>query len=153
MAFADPARADDELTLAHQLLDRLDQRSTVLLAHTVALIKDAGTDLDVTGRAEALQTEVTDAGLPWLHRFINLALAFHHAVRGAHHDLAATITQLQDLTIGGDYAFFTDIAHFMGNLPLPETDPRTRWLNSTQATSDRWRALVAAWRAYLTQQS
>src|SRR5437660_379253 len=32
-AFADPARADDELALAHQLLAHLDQRATTLLAH------------------------------------------------------------------------------------------------------------------------
>ncbi|MFE5614157.1 hypothetical protein [Streptomyces sp. NPDC056524] len=122
----------------------------MLLARTVALIKDAGTDLNILGRAQALRTEVTGAGLPWLLRFINLALAFHHAVRGAHRDLTLTITRLQDLTAAGDYAFFTDIAHFMGNLPLPEPAPLTRWLDSTQATRARWQALVAARRAHLT---
>ncbi|MGW8882519.1 ATP/GTP-binding protein, partial [Streptomyces mirabilis] len=45
LSFADPARrAGDELALAHQLLNGLDQRSNTLLAQVVTLIKDAGTD-------------------------------------------------------------------------------------------------------------
>ncbi|MEV8457688.1 ATP/GTP-binding protein [Streptomyces sp. NPDC052095] len=44
LSFADPARADDELALAYQLLNGLDQRSNTLLARIVALIEDAGAD-------------------------------------------------------------------------------------------------------------
>ncbi|MEU2956708.1 hypothetical protein [Streptomyces xanthochromogenes] len=43
LSFADPQRAEDELALAHQLLDGLDQRANRLLAHITAGIKNAGT--------------------------------------------------------------------------------------------------------------
>ncbi|GAA1924217.1 ATP/GTP-binding protein [Streptantibioticus ferralitis] len=144
VAFADPVRADDELAFAYQLLDHLDQRATTLLAHTAALIKDAGTDRNVTGRAQALHTEVTDAGLPWLIRFLQIALAFHHAIQGAHQDLAATIDRLHELTAAtGDFAYFTDIAHFMGNLPHP-SHSTVRWLDGHGPVRERWHALVTA---------
>ncbi|WP_329201634.1 MULTISPECIES: hypothetical protein [unclassified Streptomyces] len=94
VSFADPDRADDELALAHQLLDGLDQRSNTLLAQVVALIKDAGTS-DVTDRAQSLNAESEAAGLPFLHRFVELALAFHNAVRGKDQHLAATIDRLR----------------------------------------------------------
>ncbi|MFJ1751279.1 ATP/GTP-binding protein [Streptomyces sp. NPDC088116] len=148
-AFADPVRADDELTLAHQLLDSLDQRATTLLARIAALTKDAGTDRDVVGRAHALTTEITAAGLPFLIRFLQLALAFHHAVRDAHEDLDITVNRLSELTAGGDFAYFTDIARFMAGLPLPQSGYRTRWIDNEAATRDRWQALVTARRAYL----
>ncbi|MGW7008156.1 hypothetical protein ACWGCW_36535 [Streptomyces sp. NPDC054933] len=120
----------------------LDQRSNTLLALVVALIKDAGTD-DVTDRTQHLHTDIDNAGLPFLHRFVELALAFHHAVRGEDQDLTATIGRLRTLTASGDFAYFTDIAHFMGDLPLPtETASTTRWLDGEQATRQRWRALV-----------
>ncbi|MFB6876067.1 hypothetical protein [Streptomyces sp. NPDC056323] len=53
LSFADPARAGDELALAHQLLTSLDQRSNTLLAQVAALIKDAGTD-SVPGSATSM---------------------------------------------------------------------------------------------------
>ncbi|MGW1658384.1 hypothetical protein [Streptomyces atratus] len=62
LSFADPSRAGDELALAHQLLDGLDQRSNTLLAQVVALIKDAGTD-GIPDRAQGLHTEIEAAGL------------------------------------------------------------------------------------------
>ncbi|MFC7794140.1 hypothetical protein [Streptomyces cinereoruber] len=60
---------------------------------------------------------------------MEIALAFHHAVRGADQDLTATIGRLRTLTATGDFAYFTDIAHFMADLPLP--GPSTvRWTRS-----------------------
>ncbi|MFI1733022.1 hypothetical protein ACH40E_28195 [Streptomyces acidicola] len=61
--WADPDRADDELALAHQLLEPLDQRATTLLAQVAGLVRDAGTDHDVTDRATGLRTQITVAGL------------------------------------------------------------------------------------------
>ncbi|MFE7958657.1 ATP/GTP-binding protein [Streptomyces sp. NPDC057413] len=147
VSFADPVRADDELALAHQYLDGLDQRSNTLLAQVVALIKDAGTD-GVTDRAQHLHTEIDNAGLPFLHRFVELALAFHHAVRGEHQDLAATIDRLRALTATGDFAYFTDIAHFMAALPLPEPST-TRWITSEDDVRSAWRGLVQARQEHL----
>ncbi|MGA4846579.1 ATP/GTP-binding protein [Streptomyces sp. G5(2025)] len=142
LSFADPARADDELGLAHQLLDSLDQRSNTLLAQVVALIKDAGTS-SVTDRAHSLNTDIEAAGLPFLHRFVELARAFHHAVRDDGPQLAATIERLRALTVGGDFVYFTDIAHFMADLPLPQLST-TRWITSEDEVRSAWRRLVQA---------
>ncbi|WP_328380614.1 ATP/GTP-binding protein (plasmid) [Streptomyces sp. NBC_00440] len=148
-SFADPARADDELALAHQLLDGLDQRANTLLAQIAALIKDAGTDCSLVDRAHALQAEATTAGLPYLNRYLELGLALHHAVLGATDDLAATIGRLHEVTSAGDFGFFTDIAYFMADLPLPDSGSQVRWLDSEQATRGRWRELVTARRNHL----
>jgi hypothetical protein len=142
VSFADPMRADDELALAHQYLDGHDQRANTLLAHTVALIKDAGAD-DVTDRAQHLRTDIDTAGLPYLHRFVELALALHHAARSEDQDVAATIDRLRTLTAAGDFAYFTDIAHFVAALPLPEPST-TRWITSEDAVRSAWRHLVHA---------
>ncbi|MCO8308779.1 ATP/GTP-binding protein [Streptomyces sp. RKCA744] len=147
VSFADPARADDELALAHQLLDGLAQRSNTLLAQVVALIKDAGTD-GVTDRAQNLHADIEAAGLPFLHRFAELALAFHHAARDEEQDLAATIDRLRELTATGDFAYFVDIAHYMADLPLPGLTT-THWIDSPDAVHARWRTLVIARRTHL----
>ncbi|MGW7328139.1 ATP/GTP-binding protein [Streptomyces sp. NPDC054840] len=147
LSFADPVRADSELALAHQLLDGLDQRSNTLLAQIVALIKDAGSG-DVTARAQNLRTDIEAAGLPFLHRFVELALAFHHAVRGEDHGLAAAIGRLRALTATGDFAYFTDVAYFMAGLPLPEPST-TRWANSEDDVRSAWRGLVQARQEHL----
>ncbi|MFJ2598653.1 hypothetical protein [Streptomyces erythrochromogenes] len=145
VSFADPVRADDELVLAHQLLDGLDQRSNTLLAQVVALIKDAGTG-DVTTRALSLQADIEAAGLPFLHRFVELALAFHHAVRGEDQDLVVTIGRLRELTVSGDFAYFVDIAHFMAGLPLPAA---IRWTESEEHVRSAWRRKVQARQEHL----
>ncbi|MFD5557643.1 ATP/GTP-binding protein [Streptomyces sp. NPDC127068] len=152
-AFADPVRAGDELDLAHQLLAPLDQRATTLLAHVAGLIKDAGhTDSDVPGRAHGLRRDITDAGLPWLIRFLELALAFHHAVRDEHQDLADLVDRLHTLTAGGDFAYLADIAAAMGNLPHPPR-PTVHWLHGHQPVRERWRELVTDRRAHLNASS
>ncbi|WP_326615195.1 ATP/GTP-binding protein (plasmid) [Streptomyces scopuliridis] len=147
VSFADPVRADDELALADQLLDGLDQRSNSLLAQVVALIKDAGTG-GVTDRAQSLHADIEAAGLPFLHRFVELALAFHHAVHGEDQGLAATIGRLRELTATGDFAYFTDIAHFMAGLPLPEP-AATRWTKNDDDVRSAWRGLVQARQEHL----
>ncbi|MFJ1869676.1 hypothetical protein ACIOD1_34350 [Streptomyces sp. NPDC088097] len=147
IAFADPDRAADEFALAHQLLDGLDQRSNTLLAQVVTLIKDAGYP-SVPDRAEHLRSDVETAGLPFLHRFVELALAFHHAVRSEAQGTAATIGQLRALTASGDFAYFTDIAHFMAALPLPG-ESTTRWTTSDDHVRSAWRSLVQARQEHL----
>lgn len=147
LSFADPRRTADELALAHQLLDGLDQRSNTLLAQVVALIKDAGTG-GVTDRARTLHTDIEAAGLPFLHRFVGLALAFHHTVRGEDQNLASTIGRLRQLTATGDFAYFTDIAHFMADLPLPEPS-NIRWTKSEDDVRAAWRGLVQARQEHL----
>jgi predicted negative regulator of RcsB-dependent stress response len=147
LSFADPDRAADELVLAHQLLEGLDQRSNTLLAHVAALIKDAGTP-GVPDRARTLHLDVTAAGLPFLHRFVELALALHHAARGEDQELVATIAQLRELTASGDFAYFTDIAHYMAGLPCP-AESTTRWVDGEEEVRARWSALAQARQVYL----
>ncbi|MGW1520810.1 ATP/GTP-binding protein [Streptomyces sp. NPDC002287] len=142
VSFADPARAEDELALAHQLLDGLDQRSNTLLAHIVALIKDAGQH-GVPDRARRLHGDIEAAGLPFLHRFVELATAFHHAVRSEQQNLAATIGRLRELTASGDFAYFVDVAHFMAGLALPGPSA-IRWTESEEHVRSAWRHMVQA---------
>ncbi|MGW3271850.1 hypothetical protein ACWDFH_10295 [Streptomyces kronopolitis] len=143
VAFSAPQRADDELALAHQYLEPLDQRATTFYAAVAALVRDAGTEADVTDRATVLRTESTVAGLPLLTPLIETAAAFHHAVRGAHEDLAATLDRLREASSDGDFAYYVDIVTAMGDLPQPE-DSATQWLEEAPTVRRRWRALVTA---------
>ncbi len=147
-AFTDPVRADGELALAHQILDQLDQHATVLYARVAALVRDAGTDRDVTHRVTVLHTEATTAGPPWSIPLLETVLAFHHAVRDAHADLGATLNRLRETTANGDFAYYVNIAAAMGGLPRP-TGPAIRWLDSEATARTRWRALIAARQRHL----
>ncbi|WP_331736656.1 ATP/GTP-binding protein (plasmid) [Streptomyces canus] len=141
-AFTDPARADDELALAHQLLGQLDQRATTLLAQVAALVRDAGTN-DVTDRAAVLRTEIAVAGLASLTPLLEHTLVFHHAVRGAQDDLTATIDRLHEATANGDFAYYVHIAAAMGDLPQP-SGSAIQWLDDEPTVRGRWRSLVTA---------
>ncbi|MGW7369442.1 hypothetical protein ACWGI8_40000 [Streptomyces sp. NPDC054841] len=79
---------------------------------------------------------------------MELARAFHHAVRNDGQNLAATIDRLRALTATGDFAYFTDIAHFMAGLPLPESST-TRWTTSEDDVRTAWRGLVQARQEHL----
>ncbi|MEV6726616.1 hypothetical protein AB0M94_37490 [Streptomyces xanthochromogenes] len=57
------------------------------------------------------------AGLDTAQATLELAMCFHHAVRGAADCAAASIARLHNLTRDGDYAYYLDIAHFMAGLP------------------------------------
>ncbi|GGU33012.1 hypothetical protein [Streptomyces violascens] len=95
----------------------------------------------VRTRAQCLHIDIDTAGIPCLARF--LALAFHPAVGDNQQVLATTIGRLQPLTAGDDFAYFTDIAAAMGNLPHPAS-PAVRRLTSSDAVHERWHALVIA---------
>ncbi len=142
-AFTDPVRADEEIDLARQYLEPLDQRATVLHLQVAALVRDAGTDRDVADRAAVLRTRIDVAGLPWLLPLLETALAFHHTVCGADDDLAAAIDRLRDATAGGDFAYYLDLTHFMADLPLPHAST-TLWLDDVETVRNRWRTLVTA---------
>ncbi|MEV5596042.1 hypothetical protein [Streptomyces sp. NPDC052496] len=71
------------------------------------------------------------------------ALAFHHAVRGAHDDLTATLDRLREAAANGDFACYVNIAATMGDLPQP-TAPAVQWLDSETTVRARWRAPVTA---------
>ncbi|MFE9298396.1 hypothetical protein [Streptomyces niveus] len=138
LAFTHPGRADDELHLGDQLLTGLDLRATTLTTRIAALVRDAGTTGDLDDRVRVLRTEIGVTGLLDAQVTLELAACFHHAVTGAHDELALTISRLRDLTRNGDHAYYTDIAHFMGGLPLDGASP-ARWLDTEQATRQQWR--------------
>ena len=141
LAFLDPREADDELELAHQLLADLDLRATTINTAIAALIRDAGTST-VDDRARTLRTELEVAGLTSMTPTLELACAFHQAVLDDHDALAHTIARLRAQTQDGTYAYYTDIAHFMADLPLPADHTQPNWLDGEQNTRTRWRNLV-----------
>lgn len=148
LAFTHPGRADDELHLADQLLTGLDLRATTLTTRIAALVRDAGTTGDLDDRVRVLRTEIGTTGLLDAQVTLELAACFHHAVTGAHDELDLTISRLRDLTRNGDHAYYTDIAHFMGALPLPGPSA-IRWTTSEDEVRSAWRGLVQARQEYL----
>lgn len=151
LAFTDPDHAEDEIELAHQLLTGLTLRATTLTAHTAALIQTAGTPGPaVEDRASVLRADIHTAGVAAAQATLELALCFHHAVRGDSDAVRAAISRLRDLTQGGDYAYYIDIGYFMAGLPLPaDRVPLAQWLDGDESTRQRWQSLVAARRVHL----
>lgn len=148
VAFIDPSQADDELDLAEQLLTGLDLRATTINAAIAAVIRDTGSPA-VEDRVRALRTELDVAGLTSMTPTLELALAFHQAVLNDHDGLNATISRLHELTGGGDYAYYVDIACFMAGLPLPADHTAPQWLDGEQATRARWHDLISTRREIL----
>ncbi len=74
---------------------------------------------------------------------LEVAVAFYQAVLVNHEALSATIARLREQTRDGTYAY-TDIAHFMADLPPPVDYIPPRWLDGEGATRARWRAMVTA---------
>ncbi|MGW7260492.1 ATP/GTP-binding protein [Streptomyces sp. NPDC054834] len=149
VSFTDPDAAADEIDLAHQLLAGMVLRVTTATVAAAELIRDAGTTRDIEDRAEQLRTEIRLAGVAVAEPILELALTFHHAVRGDDEKITGSITRLRELTQSGDYAYYADIAHFMAGLPLEEPSP-ARWIDGAETTRQRWRGLVTARRAYLS---
>jgi hypothetical protein len=141
VAFTDPAHdtADDELHLAEQLLTGLDLRATSLTVRIVALVRDDGA---------LLRAESHDAGITAAEAVLELAFAFYHAVLGERDKVRAVIDRLRELARTGDYAYYADIAHNMGGLPLPGPSS-AHWLDGAEAVRARWHRLVQTRRAHL----
>lgn len=146
LAFTDPAVADDELALAEQLLTGVDLRATTLITHIAALARDAGrTDTDIDDRAQVLRAEIRTAGLTYTELVLDLVLAFHH-----DHDQAdGVIDRLRENTRNGDYAYYTDIAAFMGGSTAESS--AACWIDDPQTVHQRWNTLVTARRDHLHQ--
>lgn len=148
LAFLEPDHADDELQLAERLLAGVNIRVSRLNAQIAALVRDAGAPGDWEDRAALLRSEISVSGLSSVATTLELAVCFHHAVRRAHDDLAASVVQLRGLTGPGNYAYYVDIAHFMGGLPL-DAPSQAQWIDGEQQTRRRWRELVIARREYV----
>ncbi|MFD4767305.1 hypothetical protein [Streptomyces niveus] len=74
--------SDDHIELAQQLLTGLDLRVTSLTTQIAALVHDAGTTGNLSGRLGVLRTETGVAGLASMKATLELAGCFHHAVLG-----------------------------------------------------------------------
>ncbi|MFJ3439466.1 hypothetical protein ACIPMU_38890 [Streptomyces cyaneofuscatus] len=148
LAFIDPHRADEELDLAAQLLAGLDLRATTINAAMASLVRDAGSP-DIEDRARTLRTELDVAGLTSTTPTLEIALAVHQALLDDHQALAATISRLREQTRDGTFAYYTDIAHFMADLPLPDGHTPPRWLDDETATRTRWRTVITTRRDLL----
>ncbi|MFE7529113.1 ATP/GTP-binding protein [Kitasatospora sp. NPDC057542] len=142
-AFTDPETADDDLDLATQLLAGLDLRATTLTTRIAALVRDAGTGgQDFLDRVALLDAEVRASGVRAARTTLALAVCFHHAILDDD-GLDTAIRDLDQLTRDHDYAYYTDIAHFMAGRPLQFPSP-ARWFDGQGPVRDRWRALVTA---------
>ncbi|MFF4509240.1 ATP/GTP-binding protein [Streptomyces sp. NPDC001401] len=142
VSFSDPLRADDELDLADRLLSPLSLRSNEMTARIAALVRDAGFALDLPDRAAVQLAEIGASGISYAAAKLQLALCFHHAVLDAQDNLAAGIARLRELTQNGYYAYYVEIAHFMGDLPLPPSTVQARWIDGEQQPRERWRNIV-----------
>ncbi|MET9657568.1 hypothetical protein [Streptomyces sp. NPDC006510] len=121
-------------------------RATTLTTEIAALARDAGTPgPDIEDRAALLRTEITTAGITAAALLLELALVLHHTVRGDDTAAQGDIARLEELTRGGDCTYYTDIAHFVTGLPATSPSP-THWLDTQQATRQRWRTLATAHR-------
>ncbi|GAA3840234.1 ATP/GTP-binding protein [Streptomyces coacervatus] len=149
VSFVDPLRADDELDLADRLLSPLSLRSNEMTAHIATLVRDAGFAADLPDRAAVQLAEIGVSGISYAAAKLQLALCFHHAVLDAQNNLAADIARLGELTQNGYYAYYVEIAHFMGDLPLPPNTVRARWIDGERQTRERWRAIVLTRRGHL----
>ncbi|WP_086681364.1 hypothetical protein [Streptomyces pseudogriseolus] len=110
------ARYAVSLSILEQLLAGVDLRATTLITHIAALARDAGrTDADIDNRAQMLRAEIRTAGVTYTELALDLALAFHHAVRDDQDQVAMTIARLEENT-RGDFAYYSDIAAFMADL-------------------------------------
>ncbi|MFJ2407010.1 zeta toxin family protein [Streptomyces xanthochromogenes] len=148
-AFTSPQAADAELALAEQYLTGLNLRATRITLQTTALVRDAGTsNSDLGERARLLRADIAAAGLNSAQATLELVVCFHHAVRGAADCAAASIARLNDLTRGGDYAYYVDIAHFMAGLPH-QPHSTVRWLHGPDAAWNNWRRIIITRQEFL----
>ncbi|MFJ9624728.1 ATP/GTP-binding protein [Streptomyces sp. NPDC101181] len=148
LAFTSDPSADAEIDLGEHLLAQVDLRAATLDVRIAALLRDAGTDAGVEERAQALAAEISTSGLLFIQAKLELARAFHHAIRDDQAGLASSVSRLRELTREGYYAYYVDIAHFMADLLL-DTPSRARWLAEQRTVRQRWRALVLDRRALL----
>lgn len=150
IAFTDPGVADDELDLARRLLTGHDERATTLTTQIAVLVRAAGTrGTDIEDYAQLLRTQVDSAGISAAQTSLEIAIGFHYAVCGNRSQVDAVLARLQELTCGGDYAYYIDIASFMADLPLPSGRPNPAlWLDGETNTRTRWRALVTTRREW-----
>ncbi|MFD4376836.1 hypothetical protein [Streptomyces sp. NPDC058486] len=139
-AFTDPDCGTDEIELARHLLSGLTLRQTGHTIDMAALVRDAGTDRSVLDRAHVLGEEIRVSGVAIATAILEFVVCFHQTVLGDDQGITDTMTRLRALTEGGDYAYYTDIAAFMADRPVPQSS--ARWIEDEATVRRRWRRLV-----------
>ncbi|MER5200985.1 hypothetical protein ACWD3J_46455 [Streptomyces sp. NPDC002755] len=109
----------------------------------VGALRERRQTIRALDRAQVLRAEILTAGVTYAELALDLALAFHHAVRNDQDQVAATVARQRENTRGGDFAYYSDIVAFMADLPLEEASP-THWIDGAQHTRRRFRGLVTA---------
>ncbi|WP_103513086.1 hypothetical protein [Streptomyces sp. SM13] len=112
-----------------------------------ALVRDAGTDHNVPGRADVPRAQIHASGLVAPGAMLELAVAFHHTVANDANAANATITRLNGPT-DGSYAHYTDIAHHMASTTT-RNPSAARWIDDEAIVHQRWRALTTTRRSRL----
>ncbi|WP_411145460.1 ATP/GTP-binding protein [Streptomyces sp. x-80] len=148
LAFTTDLTIDDEIDLGEHLLAQVDLRAATLDVRIAALLRDAGTGTGVEERAQVLAAEISTSGLLFAQAKLELARAFHHAIRDDQEGVAYKVSRLRELTREGYYAYYVDIAHFMAGLAL-DSPSRAHWLDDQQRVRQRWRDMVIGRRAVL----
>ncbi|MGW6463955.1 hypothetical protein [Streptomyces rubiginosohelvolus] len=148
LAFTDPDVAQDDIDLAEQLLTGLDLRATALTVKIAALVRDAGTDRGVPGRADVLRAEIRASGLLAPEAMLELAVVFHHTVVNHANAATATIARLHRLTSSGNYAYYADIAHRMASTEN-DIPSAARWIDDEATVHHCWRSLTTTRRSRL----
>ncbi|MFF6888636.1 tetratricopeptide repeat protein [Streptomyces sp. NPDC012421] len=144
VAFTDPTRAEGEIAYAEQLLAGLDQRATTLTAQIAGLVRTAGgADGQFADRASHLRSEIATSGITAAAVLLELAVAFHHAVRGNETDVGEVLGRLTVVTAGGDHAYYLDIAHHLASL-IPPASSAVRWADTPETVRTRWRNMVGS---------
>ncbi|MFF9819021.1 ATP/GTP-binding protein [Streptomyces sp. NPDC014006] len=146
-AFQDRARAEEQIARAEQLLRNAHIRWARLQTRIAILLRDAGTADDVPARIAQAVCEADDSGLTSSAAYAHLALCFHHAVRGSADELATARAALRERVHGAEFAYLVEISHFMDHTEPDLGLPRAAWVDGTDATAERWHAIVANRRA------
>ncbi|WP_406491381.1 hypothetical protein OHB06_06885 [Streptomyces sp. NBC_01604] len=92
-------------------------------------------DAGIDDRAQMLRANFRTAGVTFAELTLNLALAIHQVVRGAHDQAAAMIARLRENTHSGDYACYSDIDHFRIGLPVEVASSALAITEHAQATN------------------
>lgn len=141
-AFQDSGRADQQIQLAEQLLQSADIRWARIQSRIAGLLRDAGGDTALPGRAADVEAEAEASGLTSSVAYARLAVCFHHAVLADQSALDAARVRLRTCVKGAEFAYLLEISHFLDGSEPPSDLPRATWIDGTPATAARWSAIT-----------
>ncbi|WP_123666448.1 ATP/GTP-binding protein [Actinocorallia herbida] len=141
-AFADRARAIEQIDRADHMLRGSQARFAELQVTNARLLADAGHGSDLLDRATEAATLASHNGLSSCVAYAKFALCFHAAVIGAPDLLRTGREWLGESVRGAEFAYLVELTYFMTGEQAPADLPRARWIDGTEATRARWTGLV-----------